>query len=64
MLFLDLLLSFKTQLTRYSLDRTLDNTRVEIGQLGENAVILGAAAVFANNYSYLFTRLIKPDRSN
>ena len=41
----------------YSLDRPLDKTRVEIGQLGENAIILGAAAVFANNYSYLFTQV-------
>lgn len=38
----------------YSLERPLQNTRVEIGQLGENATILGAAAVLANNYSYLF----------
>ena len=51
-------------MVNYSLDPTLDNTHVEIGQLGEDAIILGAAAVFANNYSYLFTRLNKPDRSN
>lgn len=38
----------------------LDKTRLEIGQLGENAVILGAVAVFANNYSYLFTRANSP----
>jgi glucokinase-like ROK family protein len=44
----------------YSLDRPLDKTRVEIGQLGENAIILGAAAVFANNYSYLFTQINSP----
>jgi glucokinase-like ROK family protein len=37
----------------YSLDWPLQNTRVELGTLGENAVILGAAAVFANNYSHL-----------
>lgn len=54
----------RTVMMNYSLDRPLENTRVEIGQLGENAIILGAAAVFANNYSYLFTRFIKPDRSN
>jgi N-acetylglucosamine repressor len=48
----------------YSLDPTLDTTHVEIGQLGDDAIILGAAAVFANNYSYLFTRLNKPDRYN
>ncbi|HLO27921.1 MAG TPA: ROK family protein, partial [Anaerolineales bacterium] len=51
-------------MVNYSLDPTLDNTHVEIGQLGEDAIILGAAAVFANNYSYLFTRLKRPDRSN
>lgn len=44
----------------HSLDRLLDKTRVEIGQLGENAILLGAAAVFANNYSYLFTRANGP----
>lgn len=43
----------------HSLDGLLDKTRVEIGQLGENATILGAAAVFANNYSYLFTQIKK-----
>jgi hypothetical protein len=37
----------------YSLDRPIEYTQVKIGQLGENAIILGAAAVFANNYSYL-----------
>ena len=44
----------------YSLDRPLDKTRVELGELGENAIILGAAAVFANNYSYLFTQDNRP----
>ena len=46
----------------YSLDRPLEETRVEFGQLGENAVLLGAAAVFANNYSYLFTQPAIPAR--
>lgn len=45
----------RTVMTNYSLDRPLENTHLEIGQLAENAIILGAAAVFANNYSYLFT---------
>jgi glucokinase-like ROK family protein len=45
----------------HSLDRLLDKTCVEIGQLGENATILGATAVFANNYAYLFTRLNHSD---
>ncbi len=39
----------------YSLDWPLQKTSVEIGQLGENAVVLGAAAVFANNYSHLIS---------
>jgi N-acetylglucosamine repressor len=44
----------RAEMINYSLERPLQNTRIEIGQLGENATILGAAAVFANNYSYLF----------
>lgn len=54
----------RTVIKNHSLDRLLDKTRVEIGQLGENATILGAAAVFANNYSYLFTRRIDSAGSN
>jgi glucokinase len=54
----------RTVAMNYSLDRLIENTHIEIGQLSENAVILGAAAVFANNYSYLFNRHIKHDRSN
>ena len=44
----------RAEMLNYSLERPLQNTRIEIGQLGENATILGAAAVFANNYSSLF----------
>lgn len=54
----------RTVMMTYSLDRPSQKTRLEIGQLGENATILGAAAVFANNYSYLFTRLNDPVPSN
>lgn len=50
----------RTVMMKYSLDQPLDKTRLEVGQLGENAVILGAAAVFANNYSYLFTQANGP----
>jgi N-acetylglucosamine repressor len=46
----------RAETRNYSLERPLKNTIIEIGQLGENATILGAAAVFANNYSYLFNR--------
>jgi glucokinase-like ROK family protein len=38
-----------------SLSRSVQDTRVEFGQLGANAVILGSTAVMANNYSLLFT---------
>jgi glucokinase len=54
----------RSAMMNYSLNRLVENTHVEIGQLGENAIILGAAAVFANNYSYLFNSHIKPERSN
>ncbi len=47
----------------YSLASQLENTKVEIGQLGENAVLLGAAAVFANDYAHLFTGRPEPQRS-
>ncbi len=47
----------------YSLAPQMENTRVEMGQLGGNAVILGAAAVFANDYSYLFAGRAEPQRS-
>ena len=44
----------RSEMMHYSLEYPLQSTRVEIGQLGENASILGAAAVLANDYSYLF----------
>jgi N-acetylglucosamine repressor len=44
----------RSEMMNYSLEYPLQNTRVEIGQLGDNASILGAAAVMANDYSYLF----------
>lgn len=51
----------RTSMMNYSLGQSGENTRVEIGQLGKNAVLLGAAAVFANNYAYLFNSRMKPD---
>jgi len=45
--------AIRQSMMEYSLEWPLQNTRVEFGGLGENAVILGAAAVFANNYSHL-----------
>ncbi len=53
----------RTTMLSYSLDQQGKNTRIEIGQLGNNAVLLGAAAVFANNYSYLFNNHPHPDGS-
>ncbi len=38
-----------------SLSRSVQDTRVEFGQLGANAVVLGSTAVIANNYSLLFS---------
>jgi hypothetical protein len=38
-----------------ALSRSLQNTRVEIGQLGANGIVLGTTALMANNYSMLFT---------
>jgi glucokinase-like ROK family protein len=48
--------TIQREMAKYSLDLPMQKTRVEIGQLGENATILGAAAVFVNNYSYLFVQ--------
>jgi N-acetylglucosamine repressor len=37
-----------------TLSRLAQETRIEIGQLGENNIILGASAMVANDYSMLF----------
>ena len=39
----------------HSLQKPLLNTKVEIGQSGEDSIILGATAMLATNYSLLFT---------
>ncbi len=39
-----------------TLSRLAQETRINIGQLGENSIILGASAMLANNYSLLFNR--------
>ena len=39
-----------------SLPRLANETRVEIGQLGRDSILLGASAVLANNFSLLFIR--------
>jgi N-acetylglucosamine repressor len=37
-----------------SLERPLSNTKIEIGQLGQDGVIIGASAALANDYSLIF----------
>lgn len=44
----------KQTMKNMSLERPLSNTTVEIGQLGNNGVILGASAALFRNYSLLF----------
>lgn len=44
------------EMMHYSLELPLKTTSVQFGELGENATILGAAAVFVNNYSSLFIK--------
>ena len=44
-----------------TLSRLAQETRIEIGQLGENNIILGASAMLANNYSLLFNA--RPSRN-
>ncbi|HEX7975074.1 MAG TPA: ROK family protein, partial [Anaerolineales bacterium] len=39
-----------------TLSKLVQDTRVEIGQLDDNGIILGASALLANNYSLLFKR--------
>ncbi len=41
-------------MSQATLSRLAQETRIEIGQLGENNIILGASAMLANNYSLLF----------
>jgi glucokinase-like ROK family protein len=43
-----------------ALARSVQDTRVEFGQLGEDAVVLGSTAVMANNYSLLFSGQPEP----
>lgn len=44
-----------------TLSRLAQETQIEIGQLGEDNIILGASAMLANNYSLLFNS--RPPRS-
>lgn len=41
---------------KYSLQKPMLNTKIEIGQLGENSIILGATAILATDYSLLFSQ--------
>jgi predicted NBD/HSP70 family sugar kinase len=40
---------------QFSLSTMSQNTQIELGQLGENGIIMGASAILINNYSLLFT---------
>jgi N-acetylglucosamine repressor len=44
----------KAMVTRTTLSRLAEETQIEIGNLGENSIILGASAMLANNYALLF----------
>lgn len=46
--------AIREMITTTTLSRLAQETQIEIGQLGENSIILGASAVLANNYSLLF----------
>jgi hypothetical protein len=41
-------------ISRATLSRLAQDTQIEIGQLDENDIILGASAMLASNYSLLF----------
>jgi N-acetylglucosamine repressor len=43
-------------MNQLSLSKTAQNTRIEIGELGRNGIILGASAMLVNDYSLLFSR--------
>jgi len=46
--------AIREMITTATLTRLAQETQIEIGQLGENSIILGASAVLANNYTLLF----------
>jgi N-acetylglucosamine repressor len=48
-------------ISQATLSRLAQETQIEIGQLGEDNIILGASAMLANNYSLLFNS--RPPRS-
>jgi glucokinase-like ROK family protein len=48
------LAAVRETMARTSLSRLAQETRVEMGQLGGNGIVLGASAVLANNYSALY----------
>jgi len=46
--------AIRKMISRTTLPRMAQETRVEFGQLGVNSIILGASAMLANNYALLF----------
>ncbi len=48
--------AIRESMSRTTLSSLAQETRVDIGQLGGNGIILGASALLANDYSLLFSR--------
>lgn len=46
--------AIQEMITTTTLSRLAQETQIEIGQLGENSIILGASAMLANDFSLLF----------
>ncbi len=46
--------AIQTTISQTSLPRLVQETQIEIGQLGTESIILGASAMLVNNYSLLF----------
>ena len=48
--------AIRKTMARTGLQRLTQNTRIEIGKLGPNNIVLGASAVLLRNYSLLFNQ--------
>lgn len=55
--------TIRKMITTTTLSKLAQETQIEIGQLGENCIILGASAMLANNYSLLFNPARSWERS-
>lgn len=54
--------AIRESMVHTTLAKLAQDTRVEIGQLGENGIILGASALLANDYSLLFSQQLPRDQ--